>query len=67
MHDGVESVVVIGGVVNSAHGTVWFDEGVLSLDNITVAFFGLGLDVTSMGILDSVVERVFRVGLFANE
>lgn len=67
MDDGVESIVVIGGVVNSAHGTVWFDEGVLSLDNITVAFLGLGLDVTSMGILDSVVERVFRVGLCANE
>lgn len=60
--DGVESIVVISGVVNSAHGTVWFDEGVLSLDNITVAFLGLGLDITSMGILDSIVERVFRVG-----
>lgn len=60
--DGVESIVVISGVVDSAHGTVWFDEGVLSLDNITVAFLGLGLDITSMGILDSIVERVFRVG-----
>lgn len=63
MHDGVESVVVISGVVNGTHGTVWFDEGVLSLDNITVAFFSLGLDVTGVGILDAIVERVFRVGL----
>lgn len=62
VNDCVESVVVIGGVVNSSDRAVRFDEGVLSLDDISVAFFGLGLDVSGMWVLNSVVERVFRVG-----
>ena len=60
--DGIESVVVIGGVINSSDGTVGFDEGVLSLDNISVTLLGLGLDVSGMGVLDSVVEGVLGVG-----
>lgn len=61
--DCIESVVVIGGVINGTHGTVGFDEGVLSLNNISVALFGLGLDVTGVWVLDSIVERVLGVRL----
>jgi hypothetical protein len=60
--DGVESVVVIGGVVNGSDWTVRFDEGVLSLDDISVALFVLWLDVSGVWVLDAVVESVFRVG-----
>lgn len=58
----VEAVVIVGGVVDGAHGTVWLDQGVLPLDHISVTLLGLGLDVAGVGILDAVVERVFRVG-----
>uniref|UniRef100_A0A182IQL9 Uncharacterized protein n=1 Tax=Anopheles atroparvus TaxID=41427 RepID=A0A182IQL9_ANOAO len=61
--DGVESVVVIGGVVDGAHRAVGFDQRVLSLDDVTVALLSLRLDVSGMRVLDAVVERVFRVGL----
>lgn len=60
--DRVESVVVIGGVVDGAHGTVGLDQRVLSLDDVAVALLSLGLDVAGVGILDAVVERVLGVG-----
>uniref|UniRef100_A0A182MFC9 Uncharacterized protein n=1 Tax=Anopheles culicifacies TaxID=139723 RepID=A0A182MFC9_9DIPT len=61
--DCVESVVVIGGVVDGAHRTIGLNQRVLALDDISVAFLGLRLDVTGMRVLDAVVERVLRVGL----
>jgi hypothetical protein len=60
--DCVESIVVIGGVVNGSDRTISFDQRVLSLNNISVAWFMLGLDVSGMWVLDSVVEGVFWVG-----
>lgn len=60
--DGVESVVVIGSVVDSSDRAIRFNQAVLSLDDISVAFLGLALDVSGMRVLDAVVERVFRVG-----
>ena len=61
--DGVESVVVVGGVVDGADRTVGLNQRVLALDDISVALLGLRLDVTGMRVLDAVVERVLRVGL----
>uniref|UniRef100_A0A182Q087 Uncharacterized protein n=1 Tax=Anopheles farauti TaxID=69004 RepID=A0A182Q087_9DIPT len=61
--DRVESVVVIGGVVDGAHRTIGLHQRVLSLHDITVALLGLRLDVTGVRVLDAVVERVLRVGL----
>lgn len=54
--DRVESVVVIGCVVNGAHRTVWLDQRVLSLDYITITFLSLRLDVTGVRVLDAIVE-----------
>lgn len=62
VNDCVESVVVIGGVVNGSDRAIGFDERVLSLDDISVAFLSLRFDVSGMWVLNSVVERVFRVG-----
>lgn len=62
VHDRVESVVVVGGVVNSSHGTVGLHERVLALDHITVTFLGLRFDVSGVGVLDAVVERVLGIG-----
>uniref|UniRef100_A0A182QFG7 Secreted protein n=1 Tax=Anopheles farauti TaxID=69004 RepID=A0A182QFG7_9DIPT len=56
--DGVESVVLIGGVVNDATVTIGIDQGVLSLDVITVAFFLLALDVSSVVIVHGVRELI---------
>jgi hypothetical protein len=39
--DGVESVVVIGGVVDSTDRTIRLDERVLSLNDISVALLSL--------------------------
>lgn len=56
-------VVVIGRVVDGTDGTVGFDEGVLSLHDVTIASFPLALLVTGVAVGDSVVELVAGVGL----
>jgi hypothetical protein len=60
--DCVETVVVIGGVVNSSDWTVRFDQAVWSLDDISVAFLNLWFDVSGMWVLNSIVEWVLWVG-----
>lgn len=82
VNDGIETIVVISGVVNlnnqivseysrvnlvtfssySSDWTIRFNKGVLSLNDITVAFFSLWLDISGMWVLNSIVEWVFWVG-----
>lgn len=59
----IEAIVVIGGVINSAHGTIGLHQGVLSLHDITIALLGLRLDVAGVGILNAIVEGVLGVRL----
>jgi hypothetical protein len=61
--DGVESVVVIGGVVDGAGGAIGLQKAVLSLDDISVAVLALALDITGVGVVHGVVELVLRVAL----
>jgi hypothetical protein len=62
--DRVETVMIVGGVVNCAHRTVRLDQRVLTLDYVTVPSFGLGFDVAGVGVFDAIVERVFWIGLY---
>lgn len=61
--DGVESVNVIGGVVDGAHRTVGFNQRVLSLHDVSIAALDLGFHITSQTVMDAVVERVLGVGV----
>uniref|UniRef100_A0A182JH50 Uncharacterized protein n=1 Tax=Anopheles atroparvus TaxID=41427 RepID=A0A182JH50_ANOAO len=56
--DGVESVVLIGGVVDHAAVSVGIDQSVLALDVISVALFLLTLDIASVLVVDGVRELV---------
>lgn len=56
-------VVVIGGVVYFANGTVRFDERVASVHGTTVAAFVLRLVVTGVGVSNGVREVVFGMRL----
>lgn len=62
-YDSVETVVVISSVVHSTDGTIGFGNGVVTLYNISIALFVLGLVVSGMGILNSIAECIFGVGL----
>uniref|UniRef100_A0A182P158 Uncharacterized protein n=1 Tax=Anopheles epiroticus TaxID=199890 RepID=A0A182P158_9DIPT len=62
--DGVESVVLIGGVVNHTAVTVGVDQGVLSLNVISVALFLLALDVSGVVIMNGVLELVLGRGFW---
>lgn len=59
----LESVVVVSGVVHSADGAVGLHERVLALDHISVALLVLGLDVSGVVVIDSVLELVLGVGV----
>ena len=55
---GVESAVMVSGVVNGAGGAIGFQETVVSYHFIAFTFLSLFLDVVCMGVLNSVLELV---------
>lgn len=59
--DSVESVNIIGGVVDGADGTIGFNQGVLSLHNISITALDLGFHISGETIMDSIVKGVLRV------
>uniref|UniRef100_A0A182QA47 Uncharacterized protein n=1 Tax=Anopheles farauti TaxID=69004 RepID=A0A182QA47_9DIPT len=63
--DGVESVVLIGSVVDDAAVTIGIDQSVLSDHVISVAILLLALDVAGVvivhGVLELVLGRSIRV------
>ena len=63
LNDGIESIVGIGGVVDSADGTVGFVEGVVSPGEVSLTFLVLLLDITGVGVLDRVLVGVVRRSL----
>lgn len=52
--DSVESVVWVSGVLNGSGGTIGFNQGVGSLDDVSLTGFVLALVVTGQGVLDVV-------------
>lgn len=61
--DGIESVVLIGSVIDGTDGAVRFEKLVLTFDYITITGFVLGFVVTSVWVFDSVFELVFWIRL----
>lgn len=59
--DSIETIVWVSGVFNDSLGSIGFDEGVASLDYITVTFFVLVFAVTGQTILYVVGEAVLWV------
>jgi hypothetical protein len=52
--NSVETVDWVGGVVDGSLVSISIDQGVLTLDNISVTAFVLGLGVSGEGVLDVV-------------
>lgn len=57
-HFSMESSIPIGIVVHGAHVAVGFYQRVLSLNNITISFLLLVLNVTSMRVVNTIFECV---------
>lgn len=55
--------MVISRVVDSAHGAVGFNEGVLALHDVPITGFPLALLIAGVTVSDTVVELVAGVGL----
>uniref|UniRef100_A0A182U4H1 Transmembrane protein n=1 Tax=Anopheles melas TaxID=34690 RepID=A0A182U4H1_9DIPT len=64
--DGVESVVVISSVIDNAAVTISIDQGVLSLDDISMAFLLLALNISGVIIMHIVRKLVLgrSIGIF---
>uniref|UniRef100_A0A182P159 Uncharacterized protein n=1 Tax=Anopheles epiroticus TaxID=199890 RepID=A0A182P159_9DIPT len=61
--DGVESVVLIGGVVNHTAVSISINQSVLADDVVTMALFLLALDVSGVVIVHRVLELVLGRGI----
>jgi len=61
--DCVETVVVIGGVLNGTDRTIGFNQRVGALDNIAIAHLMLRLHITSVGVSNTVVVVVLGIRL----
>jgi hypothetical protein len=61
VNNGVESLDGVSGVGDGPDGTIGLDEGVLSLDNISVTGLRCGLGVSGQGIGDGVSVVVLWV------
>lgn len=57
-HYSVKTIVCVSGVVNHSFGTVSFNEGVTSLDGISVTGFLLALAVAGVRVVNGVSEFV---------
>lgn len=63
VHDGVETVVGVGGVLNSTLEAVGVDQGVGAVHDISIAALVLALGVTRVSVLHVVREAVLGVGV----
>lgn len=61
VHDGVETVVGVGGVLYGTSETVWVHQGVAALDDVSVAGLVLVLAVPGEAVLDVIGVAVLRV------
>lgn len=61
--DGVESVMLIGGVVDGSDRAVRFDQGVRSLYNIAVSCLMLTFYVTCLVVVHAIFKCILRVRL----
>lgn len=64
LDDGVEAVVIVGGVLDHSDGAVGLVHAVGTLDDVSVALLVGRLDVTGVGVVNAVVVGVLRVGLW---
>ncbi|XP_043283167.1 uncharacterized protein [Venturia canescens] len=63
LDDGVEAVVVVGGVVDDAAAAVGLDEAVAALDRVTVPGLLLALGVPGEGVVHVVRVTVLGMGV----
>lgn len=60
LHDSVEAGVFVSGVFNNTGCSVGLNQAVGALDHVAVTGLPLALDVTSVRVVDGVVEFIVR-------
>lgn len=64
--DRIETIMVIGGIMDGTGGTIGFYQRVRSLYNITITLFMMGFLVAGVCVLHAIVELVFGMRLIRN-
>jgi len=62
-HDSVEPVVAVGRIVDRPYGTVGLHQTVRSFDHVALPVLPLALQVTSVQVLDAVIEMIVGLAL----
>lgn len=57
----VEAIMMVGGVLDSSDGTVRFDQGVRSMDGISISGLVLAVDVPGVWVMDGISVVVVGV------
>jgi hypothetical protein len=63
LHYGVKPPVFVSSVLDSSDGSVCVQHTVRTLHHVAISRLPLVLDVTSMRIVNGIVELIFRVSL----
>lgn len=63
VNDGIESVLMVSCVVDSAKSAIRVSHSVGALYDISVAFLLVGFEVTSVVVFNAVFVFVFRISL----
>lgn len=56
--DRLETVLLVGRVMNATNWTIWLENAVVTFDNAFTARFPLGFNITSMKVFYTIAERI---------
>jgi len=60
LYNGAETVVLVGGIINYASGSVGLNQAVGTLDHVAVTGLPLALNVAGVRVVNGVVEFIMR-------
>jgi len=60
---GVEARLPVGVVLHRAHIAIGLNQGVLSLDHVSISLLLLVLVISRMGIIHGILEGISRMGI----
>lgn len=66
VYDSIETVMFVGFVFNNTGGSIGFFQAVGSLNSITIAFLYVLLLISSVRIMNCIVESIFGMSLKLN-
>lgn len=64
--DRLETVLLVGGIMNATNWAIWFEDAVVTFDNAFAAGLPLGFNITSMKVFYTITECICGMILRSN-